>query len=62
MANERYVLMTVECPRCKTNQKVHVAITTGGAEESEEKILCLNCNRSFKVTLPDKIIRGPYPV
>lgn len=61
MAGERYVVMAVECPRCKTKQKVHVNARTGVSQMGEEMILCLQCNHSFKVMLPDKIIRGPFP-
>jgi len=57
MADERYVVMTVEC-RCKTKQKVHVAARTGGAQMGEQTILCIRCNKPFKVTVPDKIIAG----
>jgi len=32
MADERYVVVMVECPRCKTKRKVHVASSTGGAQ------------------------------
>jgi len=26
-----------------------------------EKVLCVNCRKPFDVTVPDKIIRGPFP-
>lgn len=61
MANERYVIMTVECPRCKTKQKIHVAVRTGPSQMADETISCVNCNNRFNVTVPDKIIRGPFP-
>ncbi len=62
MADERYVVMTVECPRFKTKQKIHVAARTGGAQMGEQTILCIRCNKPFKVTVSDKILRGPFPV
>ena len=62
MADERYVVMTVECQRRKTKQKVHVAARTGGLQMGEQTILCIRCNKPFKVTVPDKILSGPFPV
>jgi hypothetical protein len=61
MADDRYVIMTVECPRCKTKQKVHVAARTGFAQMGDQTIQCLRCDDHFKVTVPDRIIRGPFP-
>jgi phage FluMu protein Com len=61
MADERYVVMTVECPRCKTKQKIHVATRTGFAQMGDQPIRCIRCNTHFKVTVPDRIIRGPFP-
>ena len=52
MANERYMIMTEQCPRCKTKQRIHVGTNTGAAHEIHETILCVNCNRPFKVSLP----------
>jgi hypothetical protein len=62
MADEHYIVMTVECPNCKTKQKVHVAARTGIPQMGEQSILCIRCNKPFKITVPDKIIRGPFPV
>ena len=62
MADERYVVMTVECQHCKTNQKVHVAASTDGAQVGNQTIQCINCNNHFKVTIPDRIVGGPFPV
>jgi hypothetical protein len=61
MANDHYIVMTVECSRCKTKQKVHVAVRTGPTQMADHAIPCLNCNGLFKVTVPDRIIRGPFP-
>lgn len=61
MTNTRYVVMTVECPHCKTKQKIHIAFSTGGAQENDETIQCINCNGRFDVTVPDELIRGPFP-
>jgi DNA-directed RNA polymerase subunit M/transcription elongation factor TFIIS len=61
MADDRYVIMTVECPRCKTKQKVHVAARTGFAQMGDQTIQCLRCDDHFKATVPDSIIRGPFP-
>jgi hypothetical protein len=61
MHDEHYVVMTVECQYCKTKQKVHVAASPDGAQVGSQTIRCLNCNHHFKVTIPDRIIRGPFP-
>ena len=61
MAEDRYLVMTVQCSRCKTKQKVHVNARTGLAQMSNQMVLCLLCNNPFKMMLPDKIIRGPFP-
>jgi phage FluMu protein Com len=61
MAHERYVLITVECPRCKTKQKIHVAITLGGTEYGPQSIRCLNCDNRVSVMVSDRIIDGPFP-
>ena len=61
MTDEHYVVMTVECQYCKTKQKVHVAARTGGAQTGGQTIQCINCDNHFKVTIPDRIVRGPFP-
>lgn len=60
MTNERYVVIPVECPRCKTKQKVHVK-ATGISGMGEQTVRCIMCNDPFRVAVPDKIIRGPFP-
>jgi transcription elongation factor Elf1 len=61
MVDDPYVVMMVECSVCQTMQKVHVAVSTVGAQVGEQSIPCLNCNSHFKVTVPDRIIREPFP-
>lgn len=61
MADERIVVMTVECPRCKTKQKIHVAFRAGFGQMGDETIHYLNCDIRFKVTVPDKNVHGPFP-
>jgi predicted Zn finger-like uncharacterized protein len=61
MVGERYVVMTVECPHCKTRQKVHVDAQPKPAFMTDETIRCLNCNGHFNPKVPNKIIRGPFP-
>ncbi len=62
MADERYVVMKVECSRCKTKQKVHVNVRSGlPAKIGDQTVSCIKCDIHFKVTLPDRIIRGPFP-
>ena|SRR5437016_10737183 len=57
MADEHYIVMTVECPRCKTKQKVHVAASTGGPQMGDQTIPCIRCNKHFKVTAPATRVR-----
>jgi DNA-directed RNA polymerase subunit M/transcription elongation factor TFIIS len=61
MADDRYVVMTVECPTCKTKQKVHVAARTGFAQMGDQTVQCISCDNHFKVTVPDRIVGGPFP-
>jgi hypothetical protein len=60
MKAKQYIVMKVECPRCKTEQKVHVA-ARDGAQRSSERIPCIQCNNRFKVMVPDRIVGGPFP-
>lgn len=60
MADEHIVGMTVECPHCKTKQKIHVAFRAGFGQMGDETIHCLNCDNRFKVTVPHKIVDGPF--
>jgi hypothetical protein len=62
MADARYVVMTVECPICKTKQKVHVGARTGFAQMGDQTIQCIRCSNHVGVVVPDRIIRGPLPV
>lgn len=61
MADERFVVMTVECQHCKTKQKVHVAARTNGAQLGHQTIPCINCPHHFRVTVPARIVAGPFP-
>ena len=55
-ANEK----TIECPRCKVNQKVHVAARTASATKQRQYISCINCHSEFGVEVLDKIVGGPF--
>jgi hypothetical protein len=61
MADKLYAVMTVECQNCKTKQKVHVAARSGFAQMGDQTIQCLLCDKYFKVTVPDRIVGGPFP-
>jgi hypothetical protein len=61
MADERYVVMTVECSRCKTKQKVHVNARPGIPPIGEQTVPCVNCDTRFEAMVPDRIIRAPFP-
>lgn len=51
---------TIECPHCRVRQKVHVA--TGRTQSGRQYISCLNCASEFEVSLPNKIVAGPFTV
>lgn len=61
MADERFVVMTVECQHCKTKQAIHVAAKPGFAQMANQTISCINCRKDFDVMVPDRIIGGPFP-
>lgn len=61
MANSHYVVVSVECPRCKTVQKLHIAAWTEAAQLASDRVPCVNCGDRFKVMLPEKIVAGPFP-
>jgi hypothetical protein len=61
MASELYIVMTVECSRCKTKQKVHVAVRTGPTQMGDQTIQCIQCDNYFKVMAIDRIVGGPFP-
>jgi hypothetical protein len=56
-----YVVVTLQCSRCRTLQKVHVVARAGFVQSVGERVPCINCNNRFKVTIPNRIIRGPFP-
>lgn len=45
-----YAVLTVACPRCKTDQRVHVAAGIG-AQKSRERVPCLNRDDRFEVAV-----------
>jgi DNA-binding NarL/FixJ family response regulator len=51
--------MTIECPRCKVMQKIHVA-RPSVLQAGPQFLSCLNCGSEFDVRLPDKIVGGPF--
>jgi hypothetical protein len=53
--------MTVECGRCKTKQKIHIANRAELAQTGTERIPCIKCDHRFEVAVSDKFIRGPFP-
>ncbi len=61
MKPKDYVVVTVICPRCRTDQKIHIATGTG-AQRSGERISCLNCDNRFEVSVSYRIVDGPFPV
>ena len=61
MLGERYVEMTVECPRCQTKQKIHIAARSGPTLMADYRIPCIKCVLHFNVSVPDRIVGGPFP-
>jgi transcription elongation factor Elf1 len=61
MREKRYLVTTVECLRCKTKQKIHIANGTEFAQRGNEKIPCIKCDYHFEIEVPDRFIRGPFP-
>jgi len=53
--------MTIECPRCKVRQKIHVAMRSEVAPLGSQYMFCINCKSEFDVKVPDKIVGGPFP-
>jgi phage FluMu protein Com len=56
-----YIELVVQCPRCKTLQRIHVAAHPALGRTSGDRIGCINCNHHFKLLGVNKIIRGPFP-
>jgi hypothetical protein len=61
VTDKSYIAVTVECSRCKVQQKIHIAARTEFAQLAGERVRWINCDHSFKVTVADKIIGGPFP-
>src|ERR1700688_3292766 len=60
-SKKRYVVVTLQCPRCKTRQEGHIVARARFGQAGGERISCINCDNHFKVLVPDKILRGPFP-
>jgi hypothetical protein len=58
VANEHDVVMSAECPRCKSKQKIHVSTDIGGIQVGDQEISCIKCDNYFEVSVADRIIRG----
>lgn len=56
MAAERYVVMTVECPRCKTKQTVHVNAHPGISPMSDQRLADSPVLRQDNSRIPDSHI------
>jgi hypothetical protein len=61
MKESRFVVMAIECPHCKEKQKVHVSVNLGPGHMPNLYPFYINCDHEFDVTLPDKIVGGPFP-
>ena len=60
--DSQFVVMTIKCPYCKTKQKVHVGVNLAPGQMPNQYIFCINCDDEFDITLPDKIVGGPFPL
>lgn len=60
MADERYMIVTVECSSCKMKQNFHV-LARAEWRMASARIRCNNCGYHFDVSLSDEILRGPFP-
>jgi len=56
-----YMVVALRCPLCKTPQKVHIDARPGFTKGRSDRVTCINCSHHFRVTIPEKIIRGPFP-
>jgi hypothetical protein len=56
----QFVVMTIRRPHCKTEQNVHVGVNREG-QMPNQYLFCINCDHEFDITLPDKIVGGPFP-
>jgi len=59
--DSQFVVMTIKCPHCKTKQKVHVGVNLAPGHMPNQYLFCINCDHEFDITLPDKIVGGPFP-
>jgi hypothetical protein len=57
-----HVVVTLHCLRCKTPQRIHIAASPGVRQISGEMVPCISCENRIKVKIPNRIIRGPFPV
>jgi transposase-like protein len=58
-ANMPFRSVAVDCPRCRTEQSVHV-VRVESAQVGDQEIVCARCNENFTVTVPARIIGGPF--
>jgi hypothetical protein len=47
MAEKGYVVVAVECSRCKVQQNVHIAARLGLVHPADERVRCINCDHFF---------------
>lgn len=50
----------IECPHCRVMQKVQVANRSGSTQKMRQYLSCINCASEFDVSLPNKIVAGPF--
>ena len=60
-AGEPYIKIRVKCPKCGTEQIIHVRAKAGLRQIGDQTIVCLECKAHYETLLPDDIIGGPFP-
>ncbi len=61
LSQKPYIVVTLQCPLCNTPQKVHLDARPKFGQARGERVSCVSCGHHFKLTIPEKIIRGPFP-
>jgi hypothetical protein len=60
MNNEWVTSMSMTCRHCKTKQVVQANHTTFRLGQGAQNFPCVECKTDIEVSVPDRIIGGPY--
>jgi hypothetical protein len=61
ISGTRFVVKTIECPECKTEQRIHVAAQTAPHHSASQYLWCINCESELELKSREKIVGGPFP-